>query len=118
VQTSENVIVQAMRREEDQIEVRLAECLGQSGEATLRVNLPHGSAALTDLLGKRPRPLTDGPTYRFDVRPQQIVTVRLRTTTQVGAIETLTDWAPLVPEHKRPALRNYDATVKGHPPHG
>ncbi len=118
VQTSDNVIVQAMRREEDYIEIRLAECLGQDGTATLTVNLPHESAALTDLIGKRPTPLSGGPTYRFDVRPQQIVTVRLRTKTRVDAIETLTDWAPLVPAHKRPALRKYEADVKGHPPHG
>ena len=118
MQTSDNVIVQAMRREDDFIEVRLAECLGRSGDAALTVGLPHDSAVLTDLAGKRPRPLPDGPTYRVAVHPQQIVTVRLRTGKQVESIVPLTDWGPLVPKHKRPALRRYLADVKGHPPPG
>jgi len=118
VQTSDNVIVQAMRREDDFIELRLGECLGRSGEAALTVNLPHDSAALTDLDGNRPRPLPHGPSYRFAVRPQQIVTVRLQTGHRVEPIVPLTNWEPLVPAHKRPALRRYLPGVKGHPPPG
>ncbi|HQE75641.1 MAG TPA: glycoside hydrolase family 38 C-terminal domain-containing protein [Candidatus Hydrogenedentes bacterium] len=118
LRTSDNVIVEAARREEGVIEVRMAECLGIAGEASLTVDLPHESAALTDLVGKRAKPLSGGPEYRFDIRPQQIVTVRLQTGSSVDPVTPLTDWAPLVPEHKRPALRAYDPAVKGHPPHG
>ncbi|HQE76852.1 MAG TPA: hypothetical protein PLK00_10530, partial [Candidatus Hydrogenedentes bacterium] len=63
-------------------------------------------------------PLPGGPEYRFAIRPQQIVTVRLATGASVGMVTPLTDWTPLVPEHKRLALRAYDPAVKGHPPHG
>ncbi|MFO7976218.1 MAG: hypothetical protein R6V12_16465 [Candidatus Hydrogenedentota bacterium] len=116
LRTSENVIVHAMRREDDFIEVRLAECLGIAGKAALTVELPHESAAITDLVGRRAEQLSGGPTYRFDIRPQQIVTVRMRTSAPVDSIVPLTDWTPLVPAHKRPALRAYDPDVKGHPP--
>lgn len=118
LQTSPNVIVHAMRREGDDIELRLAECFGQAGEATVTVNLPHESAALTDLVGQRREPLSGGPDYRFPVRPQEIVTLRLHTRDAAPAIVPRTDWEDLVPEHKRPALRAYDPAVKGHPPHG
>jgi alpha-mannosidase len=118
VETSDNVIVQAMRREGPDIELRLAECSGRAGPAMLTVNLPHVAAALTNMLGETPRPLSGGPAYRFNVRPQQIVTLRLRTTEPVPDIKPLTDWSPLVPKHKRPALKEYNPNVKGHPPHG
>lgn len=118
LRTSDNVIVQALRREDDFIELRLAECLGIAGEAVLTVDVPHESAAITDLVGKRPKPLTGGPEYRFDIRPQQIITMRLETGEPVHKITPLTDWTALVPEHKRPALQAYDPGVKGHPPHG
>ena len=55
VQTSQNVIVQAIRREGKEIEMRLAECLGRAGAAEITLNLPHRSAALTDLRGKNLR---------------------------------------------------------------
>jgi alpha-mannosidase len=118
IETSDNVIVQAMRREGDHIELRLVEALGRAGEARIKVNLPHLSAALTNMLGEAPRPLAGGPEYRWAIRPQQIVTLRLRTTKTVPGIKPLTDWAPLVPPHKQPALEFYDPEVKGHPPHG
>jgi len=118
VTTSDNVIVQALRREESHIELRLVECLGRAGEAVVSIHLPHTTASLTNLLGKDPQPLPGGPEYRFDIRPQQIVTLRLRTGESVPPIEPLTDWSPLVPEDKREALKRYDPTVKGHPPHG
>ena len=118
MRTSEGVIMQAMRREGAGIEVRLVECLGRGGTATVTVNLPHDSAALTDLLDNRRKALEGGPTYQFDIRPQQIVTLRLQNDVQVAKVEPLTDWTPLVPEHKRPALRKYEADLKGHPPPG
>jgi len=118
IQTSENIIVQAMRREGDDIEIRLFECLGRGGNATITVDVPHECAALTDLVGNRRVALEGSPTYRFDIRPQQIVTLRLKTDGRVPDVEPLTDWAPLAPEHKRPALSKYEAGLKGHPPAG
>jgi alpha-mannosidase len=118
VQTSDNVIVEALRREGGEIELRLAECLGRAGPATLTLNLPHRGAALTDLVGGRRQPLRGGPRYTFPIRPQQIVTLRFATAGAVAEIKPLTEWDELVPEAKRAALRRYLPEVKGHPPAG
>ena len=118
VQTSNNVIMEALRREGDEIEMRLGECFGRAGEASVTLNLPHTSAALTDLLGQHPQPLAGGPTYKFPVRPQQIVTLRFKTVQSVAAIEPLLKWDELVPKDKHAALNQYLPDVKGHPPAG
>lgn len=117
LQTSDNVIVEAMRREGNEIEVRLAECLGVAGTAEVTLNLPHREASLTDLVGGRRQPLQGGPGYRFPVRPQQIVTMRFRTDSAAPDVQPLTDWAPLVPQAKLAALRT-KLDKKGHPPAG
>ncbi len=117
VKTSDNVIVEAVRREGADIELRLAECLGKAGEAEVSLALPHLAAALTDLAGANPRPLERAAAYRFPVRPQQIVTMRFRTDKPVADVEPLVDWNPLVPEAKRAAL-NTRIDKKGHPPRG
>ncbi|GEM_PF-228377 len=117
LQTSDNVIVEAMRREADEIELRLVECLGVAGDAEVALHLPHRETALTDLVGGRRKLLTGGPGYRFAVRPQQIVTLRCRTDSAVADIEPLTNWESLVPQAKRAAL-NTKLTKKGHPPAG
>ena len=117
-ETSDNVIVEVMRREGSEIEMRLVECLGQVGEAQVTINLPHQQAALTDLVGGHRQALAGGPTYKFPVRPQQIVTLRLKTATAVAAIKPLVDWEPLVPQQKRAALHQYLKTAIGHPPSG
>jgi alpha-mannosidase len=116
--TSDNVIVEALRREGGEIELRLAECLGRGGEASVTLDLPHHGAALTDLVGGRRQPLSGGPSYKFPVRAQQIVTLRFRTAEPVAEIRPLTEWDELVPEAKRAALRRYLPDVKGHPPAG
>ena len=117
VTTSGNVIVECLRRTGSDIEVRLAECLGFGGEAELTLNLPHKSAALTDLTGANARPLDGGPRYRFPVRPQQIVTLRFRAPSAVDEPPPITQWDDLAPENKRAALHQYSAD-KGHPPRG
>ena len=118
VQTSDNIIVEVIRREGTEIELRLAECLGKAGNAKVTVNLPHTSAALTDLLGGHPQPLSGKGSYTFVVRPQQIVTMRLRTPSTVDQIKPLTAWDELVPPAKRAALNNYQKDKKGLPPRG
>jgi hypothetical protein len=115
--TSENVIVEAIRREGSEIELRMAECLGIAGYAEVKLSMPHEEAALTDLAGANRVPLKPASVYRFPVRPQQIVTMRFRTRNAVAEIEPLTDWNPLVPEAKRAAL-NTHIDKKGHPPRG
>ncbi|MBI5084581.1 MAG: hypothetical protein HZB13_08290 [Acidobacteria bacterium] len=117
LETSGNVIVESLRRESEFLEARLVECFGLKGEADVRLRLPHQDAALTDMLGANRRDLGKGPVYRFAVRPQQIVTLRFRTASPVAPARALLDWAPLVPEAKRPALRRY-SSEKGHPPRG
>ena len=116
--TSSNVIVEVMRREGRDIEARLVECLGLPGTVEVTLNLPHRGAALTDLRGKNPKPLPgSGPSYRFPVRPQQIVTLRFHAASAVEEIKPVTEWDKFVPEEKREALHVY-TNYKGHPPLG
>jgi alpha-mannosidase len=118
VKTSSNVMVEVVRREGKDVEMRLTECLGLPGTAEVTLNLPHRGAALTDLRGKNPKPLAgSGPTYRFPVRPQQIVTIHFQAASSVEAIKLVTEWDRFVPEPKRAALHAY-GNYKGHPPRG
>ena len=118
VQTSDNVVVEAMRRDGADLEMRLVEATGEAGAARVTLNLPHVSAALTDLTGAHARPLAGGPAYEFPVRAQQIVTLRFRTAQAVPEIKPLLAWDDLVPPQKRPALRAYLPDKVGHPPPG
>jgi hypothetical protein len=115
--TSDNVVVEAMRRLGGEIEVRLAECLGLPGKADLTLSLPHEGAALTDLTGSNPKPLAGGPHYSWAVRPQQIVTLRFRTSSKVEEPKPVLEWDPMVPPAKLAALHEY-SSEKGHPPLG
>ncbi|MDE3179896.1 MAG: hypothetical protein KGM47_09580 [Acidobacteriota bacterium] len=117
VQTSDNLIVQVVRREGKEIEMRLIECLGLPGTAEVTLNLPHHGASLTNLRGKNPSPLEGGPTYRFPVRPQQIITMRFKTNSTVEGIRPILKWDSLVPKSKLAALHTY-GNEKGHPPRG
>jgi hypothetical protein len=137
LQISDNVIVEALRREAGEIELRLAECLGRAGTAQVTLRLLHLDAALTDMVGGNRQPLLpegaapsapsakratterrppDGKTYSFPIRPQQIVTMRFKTASVAPDVKPLTEWNELVPEKKREALRRYQPDVKGHPP--
>ncbi len=115
LQTSDNVIVEAMRRDGADIELRLVESRGSAGEASVKLNLPHGDVFLTDLTGNRAQKLEGA---EFPVRPQQIVTLRFRTAHPVADIEPLTDWTELVPASKQAALGAYLPNAVGHPPRG
>ena len=117
VRTSENLILQALRREDQYIEMRLIECLGLAGEAEVSLFLPHHGAALTNLRGQNPQPLAGGPVYRFPVRPQQIITIRFQAGSGVEAVHPVTEWDMFVPQAKRAALHQY-GDYKGHPPRG
>jgi alpha-mannosidase len=117
LQTSDNVIVEAMRREGGFIEVRLAESLGRAGTAHLTLALPHRSASRTNLAGGEAKGLAGGPRYEFAVRAQEIVTLRFRTDGSVAVPKALLAWDELAPPAKRPALRRY-SSEKGHPPRG
>lgn len=116
--TSDNVIVEAMRREGAFIEIRLAECLGVPGKASVTLSLPHVQASLTDLVGRKAAPLTGGPTYAFPIRPQQIITLRFKTAKPVAEIQPLRQWDEWVPEGKLPALKKRLPGRVGHPPQG
>ncbi|WP_158562286.1 glycoside hydrolase family 38 C-terminal domain-containing protein [Paracidobacterium acidisoli] len=116
--TSGNVVVEAMRREGDHIEVRLAECFGVAGEAEVRLLLPHNGVTFTDLAGRKISSGGKSSRYSFPVRPQQIVTLHFETSTSVAEPEPVTKWDAFVPEQKHPALDTYDASLIGHPPFG
>jgi alpha-mannosidase len=123
-ETSDNVIVEALRRVGDEIEMRLAESKGVAGSAMVKVNLPHQEAALANMLGQKRTPLsayartgTGSAEYRFDIRPQQIVTLRLKAPDAVAPIQALTSFDPVVPEAKRYYTRSFKhPELKGHPP--
>lgn len=115
ITTSDNVIVQAVRRVEGDVEVRLAEWSGRAGEAEVRLNLPHRDARMTNLMGENERALTaTNGAYRFKVRPQQIVTLRFRAGSTVPRPEAIRSWNRLVPRFKRQPLEVTDP-VKGYP---
>jgi hypothetical protein len=117
LETSENLVVESLRREGGHIELRMVECLGYAGMAQVTLRLPHGEAFLTDMLGGNPQRLTKGPHYSFPIRAQQIVTLRFAAVPAVAAVRLLTQWDDLVPENKRAMLHEYSAE-KGHPPRG
>lgn len=112
--TSPNVIVEALHRDGNEIELRLAECMGSGGDAEVVLDLPHKGAWLTDLTGGRRKPLTGGPSYRFAVHPQQIVTIRFGAGSAVPVPEPIKQWDSLVPVEKLPALHEY-SNLMGHP---
>jgi hypothetical protein len=118
IETSENLILHAVRREDKYIELRLLECLGIAGTAHLIVNLPHKTASLTDARGEERAGLSNGPNYEIPVRPQQILTLRLVTDSAVSKPEPVTKWDPFVPKQKLTALHAYDPAIIGHPPKG
>jgi alpha-mannosidase len=115
--TTGNVVVEAMRRVGNDIEVRLVECLGYAGAAGVSLSLPHKSAAQTDMNGAHARSLAGGPKYSSPVRPQQIVTLRFATASLVSEPEPITKWDAMVPAAKLPMLYEY-SSAKGHPPKG
>lgn len=123
VETSPNLILEALRRTGDEIEVRLVECLGAAGPAFVKIALPHHSAALTDLTGGSRSPLKaqgkaqDRLEYALTVRPQQILTLRLKAPSAVAPVQALTTFDSVVPAAKRAATRGFKhSELKGHPP--
>jgi len=118
LETSENVIVEAMRREGDHIELRLVECLGVAGVARVNLHLPHGNATFTDLTGRKKSGLQKSGSYQFPVRAQQIVTMHFETSSTVATPEPIKAWDPFVPSTKLAALHEYDPNLIGHPPFG
>ena len=116
--TSDNIVVEAVRREQGYIEIRFAECLGQAGTARVELKLPHGRVYRTDLAGRSLSTLSGAGTYAVPVAPQQIVTLHFETTDRLPVPDPVTSWEEFVPEQKRGALHAYDPNVKGHPPFG
>jgi len=117
-ETSDNLVVEALHRDGDEIEMRLVEAVGLAGQARVQLHLPYSGAALTDFTGAQRQPLAGGPVYHFPVRPQQIVTLRFRAPLAVALIQPLLAWDNLVPPVKRAALHRYLPDKKGLPPSG
>jgi hypothetical protein len=116
-ETSSNVIIEAVRRVGDEIEVRLVECLGREGQGHIRVNLPHTAAMRTDVRGENRVGLQGGPAYELQLRPQEIVTLRLSTADCVPTPEAIQSFERLIPEFKRAFMRNArNPNLVGHPP--
>ena len=118
LQTSDNVIVEALRREADHIEVHMVECIGHAGTATVTLNLPHRSAATTDLVGRKSASLPLSQHYTIPVRPQQIVTMHFEVDSRLPEAGPIKSWDAFVPKDKLAALHAYDPKLVGHPPFG
>jgi alpha-mannosidase len=118
LETSDNVIVEAMRREGSYIELRLAECFGEAGAATIKFHLPHASVSVTDFTGRTQSSLGKSSEYRIPLRPQQIVTLHFETASKLPDPEVVKEWDQFVPKDKLPALHAYDPKLIGHPPFG
>ena len=118
LETSDNVIVEALRREGDHIEMRLVECFGSPGTAEIRCPLPHSKLSFTDLTGGRISTRGKASSYRFKIRPQQIVTLHFETSSALPEPELVTQWDKFVPQEKLAALHAYDPKLIGHPPFG
>lgn len=118
LETSNNVIVEAFRCEGKHIELRMVECLGSAGTASVRLMLPHNRAMLTDLAGRPCSELAKSETYNIQVKPQQIVTIHFETGSNLPEAEPITKWDRFVPQDKLPALHAYSPDLVGHPPSG
>ena len=118
LETSDNIIVESLRREGDHIIIRFVEAFGHAGEATVKLSLPHQGAVITDLVGRNVSPLPGGPEYRFAIRPQQIVTLQFKTSSIVTEETPVTEWDKFVPQSKLKALHAYSPDLIGHPPFG
>jgi len=119
LQTSQNVIVQALRREDNFIELRMVEVKGKQDEVSVKLKLPHQQAYLTNMVGDIKQELEAiDETYHIMAKPQQIITMRFKMKNAVKKIKPLTDWTPLVPKRKRANLNKYRKGLVGHPPFG
>jgi alpha-mannosidase len=118
LETSDNVIVEALRREGNHVELRMVEAFGRAGRAEVTLKLPHRAARLTDLMGGKPSALPQGPHYTMNVKPQQIITMQFETAATLPEPEPVTSWDRFVPEQKLPMLHAYDPNLVGHPPFG
>lgn len=119
LETSDNIIVEAMRREEDHIELRFVECLGLLGTVKVKLSLPHGPVRVTDLVGRERSTLPASGDCIVQVQPQEIVTLHFQTDGYVTQVPMpITAWDPFVPKEKLPALHACDPNLKGHPPFG
>ena len=118
LQTSDNVIVEALRREADHIELRMVECVGYAGTATVTLNLPHRRATMTDLAGRKGAALPLSQHYTIPVRPQQIVTMHFEVDSTLPETGPIKSWDAFVPKDKLAALHAYDPKLIGHPPFG
>jgi hypothetical protein len=118
LQASDNMIVESVRRDGADIEVRMVECLGLEGGAELTFKLPYKDAWVTDMNGRNRRRVEERSKVKIPVQPQEIVTLRFRTEGRpLPEPKLVTGWDALVPEKKRPALHEY-SNDKGHPPTG
>lgn len=118
LETSGNIIVESLRRRGKHMILRFVEAFGSSGEAHVKLSLPHRNAAITDLAGNVVTKLPSGADYRFTVRPQQIVSIYFETESPVEEEAPITAWDKFVPQQKLEALRTYSPDVIGHPPTG
>ncbi|HVU45827.1 MAG TPA: glycoside hydrolase family 38 C-terminal domain-containing protein [Terracidiphilus sp.] len=118
LRTSSNVIVEAMRREGNHVELRMVECFGATGQAEVELQLPHGKVALTDFMGSPISTMAKNTSYKFPVHPQQIVTMHFETSAALPDPKPVMQWDAFVPADKLPALHAYNPNLIGHPPFG
>jgi alpha-mannosidase len=115
LRTSDNLIVESVRRVGREIEVRFAEWPGKGGSADVDIGLPSGAVYLTDALGEHRQIPGPGSPLRLAVRPQQIVTLRIEAPSDVPEVPPLLSFRTLVPHEKTASLETRHL-LSGHPP--
>ncbi|HTJ31495.1 MAG TPA: glycoside hydrolase family 38 C-terminal domain-containing protein [Acidobacteriaceae bacterium] len=118
LETSGNIIVESLRRQDNHIILRFVEAFGSAGEARIKLSLPHKSAEITDLVGNVVTKLPSGMNYRFQVQPQQIISMQFETDSAAEEEAPVTAWDKFVPQQKLATLHAYSSDVIGHPPTG
>jgi len=114
--TSENVIVESIRRVGGELEIRLVEGTGRGGPGRVEVRLPHEAAYRTSPLGEGRAPLAGAGVYALQLAPQEIVTLRLAVNAAPApTVPALRTFRPLVPPQKQPSLE-IRHNLAGHPP--
>ncbi|MBN2212363.1 MAG: hypothetical protein JW709_13275 [Sedimentisphaerales bacterium] len=117
MEISDNLLLQALRRADDEVEIRLLETKQQSGSVCVTINAPVTEAWRTNLLGENKIPLNDQSPFNLKVKPQEIITLRMKTSRSVPPVKALDSFNDLIPTRKQAYMKStYDKNLLGHPP--
>ena len=111
VQTSDNVLVEALRREGEFLEMRLVECRGHAGQAKSDARFARRRSFSTDLTGADAKPFPAARPMNSRFAPSKSSTLRFKTAKPVEEVKPLLKWDELVPPAKLPQLLKRPVTL-------